>query len=456
MGCAGSDDLIGKPSWKYRSDAADAGQIVEDQQAQLSGGPSASPAANENDAATPAVRELTQVQESKLVRSALRSSLDGEDTVLLNNFLSKAQAKRAAKAMDAQNTGEKPSRDEMENNCPTPPRRALDRLDANSPSPTKAQFSPRKVKAPEGSPALADLASKDGEKDKDQQSDSPTTRRSTRGRQPTSSNPPPRATPPAVRNTFLRRAKGTEFIFRGRTEEKELEMKTRANTLQNKGDAVLPKAALKVMLKQPPAESTAMACLPELREGQDGEHARQKAGKHVSWRKLRFVEYESGVYDDDYSDSASESDIPTEKATTKRAEKKEPASNAKDSSARSARSARTQGSKKASGKTTEKPAAATPTPNVKVRRVRRLGPRTTIPDTPESPDLSRDSTSAMNRRKKLAPSSPSAALFATPASKKIASTKSASTNDHTTTNNKRILTTDAGSTPKPKRGRSKT
>lgn len=359
--------------------------------------------------------------------------------------------------MDAQNAEEKSSQDEMENNCPTPPRRALDRLDANSPSPTKAQFSSRKVKAPEGSPALADLASKDGEKDKDKQSDSPTTRRSTRGRQPTRSNPPPRATPPAVRNTFLRRAKGTEFIFRGRTEEKELEMKTRANTLQNKGDAVLPKAALKVMLKQPPAESTSMDGFPELRDGQDSGHAGQRAEKHVSWRKLRFVEYESGVYDDDFSDSSSESDIPAEKATTKRVEKKEPASKAKDSSSRSARSARTQGSKKASGKTTEKPAAATgPTPNVKVRRVRRLGPRTTIPDTPESPDLSRDSTSAVNRRKKLAPSSPSAALFATPASKKTASTKSASTNDRTTTNSKRILTLDAGSTPKPKRARSKT
>ena len=47
---------------------------------------------------TESVQDLTQEQEIKLVRSALRSSLDGEDAALLNEFLSKANAKRAAKA----------------------------------------------------------------------------------------------------------------------------------------------------------------------------------------------------------------------------------------------------------------------------------------------------------------------------------------------------------------------
>lgn len=52
----------------------------------------------DNAAPAEAIGDLTQEQEVKLVRSALRSSLDGEDAELLNDFLLRAKAKRAAKA----------------------------------------------------------------------------------------------------------------------------------------------------------------------------------------------------------------------------------------------------------------------------------------------------------------------------------------------------------------------
>ncbi|RMJ22490.1 hypothetical protein PHISP_06646 [Aspergillus sp. HF37] len=417
--------------------------------AQLSDQPSATLSAHETKDATAtpaAVRGLTPQQESKLVRSALRSSLDGEDTAVLNNFLSKAQAKRAAKATAAQDAEEKASR---EVSCHTPPRKALDDLDANSPSPVKAQLSPCKTGRPENSPDSRELASKDGEKDHEQQPASPVTRRSTRARQPP--NPPPRATPPAVRNTLLRRAKGTEFIFRERTEEQEVEIKTRANTLQNKGEAVLPKAALKAMTKQPPAESLVpdKGALESRDEALEGENTRKSARKQVSWRKLRFVEYEGGVYDDYFSESSGD-DIPAEQTTAKRSRKDEPAGKTEISSARSAR----QGSKKNGKKDASEAPGATPAASsgTKARRVRRLGPRTVnIPaDTSDAPT----DTPSADDRKKLTPSSPSAALLVAPASKKVTATRSSS-NSNGQSKRKKILTANAGSTPKPKRVRSK-
>lgn len=429
------DSSTGKPPAGYRA-------------AQLSDLPTATLGAHETKDATTApaaVRGLTPQQESKLVRSALRSSLDGEDTAVLNNFLSKAQAKRAAKATAARDAEEKASR---EVSCHTPPRKALDDLDANSPSPVKAQLSPCKTDGPENSPDLRELASKDGENDHEQQPASPVTRRSTRARQPPN---PPRATPPAVRNTFLRRAKGTEFIFRERTEEQEVEIKTRANTLQNKGEAVLPKAALKAMTKQPPAESFVpdKGALESRDEALEGANTRKSARKQVSWRKLRFVEYEGGVYDDYFSESSGD-DIPAEKATTKRSRKDEPAGKTRNSSARSAR----QGSKKNGKKDApEAPGAASAASSgTKARRVRRLGSRT-VNISADTSDAPNDTPSADNR-KKLTPSSPSAALVVAPASKKVTATRSSSSSNDQS-KSKRILTANAGSTPKPKRVRSK-
>lgn len=369
---------------------------------------------------------------------------------MLNNFLSKAQAKRAAKAMAAQYVDESTCQETSEISGHTPPRKALDNLDANSPSPTKAQTTPCKAIGSENSMCLTEIESK-GENDNDQQPASPTTRRGTRARQP-----------PSVRNTYLRRAKGTEFIFRARSEEQEVEMKTRANTLQNKGDAVLPRAALKAMAKQPAGESSpsdkdVLESRDETRgEPLEAKHPHKKGGKHVSWRKLRFVEYESGLYDDYFSDSSG-SDIPAEQAATKRTREKEPANKGNKSSSHSARSVH-QGSKTASEKNDDETLGATTPPNTKnVRRVRRLGPRTvsTGIDTFDTPV---DASATDNRKKlKPKPSSPRPAMLAAPASKKATATgSSSSSSGQSTSNSKRALTAHAGSTPKPKRGRAKT
>ena len=152
--------------------------------------------------AAPAEEIISAEQESTLVRSALRSSLDGDDAEVLNNFLSKAKAKRAAKAAVAAQehtaTEEKAVQEEEVAipNLPTPrSRRALEELDANSPSPSPQKVpSVRKAEDASGSPLSknavpnADKAKNGPQKQQQQQQQQPgsptATRRSTRTRTP--------------------------------------------------------------------------------------------------------------------------------------------------------------------------------------------------------------------------------------------------------------------------------
>lgn len=154
------------------------------------------------------------------------TSLDGEDAALLSEFLSRAQAKRAANAAMAMAMGDsKAEKDERDMSSPVV-RRVLEELDVNSPSIQKAT-----------------------PKAEGEEISSPTTacRRSTR----TQPRAQTRSLRPAVPNQIpVRRANGTEFVFLQRTEAQELALATRKNTRRNKGNSVLPKYMLQALNKQ--------------------------------------------------------------------------------------------------------------------------------------------------------------------------------------------------------------
>lgn len=387
----------------------------------------------EKDTTTPAaVRELTPDQESKLVRSALRSSLDAEDTALLNDFLSKAQAKRTAKAAEAAQDGEEgPFPELLEAPCHTPPRGPLADLDTNSPSPTKTHFSPSKPNDPGSIQVLPDSALNDEPIDQDQPPSSPANRRSTRRRQQTQPPTPiPRVIPPAIRNTGLRRAKGTEFIFRDRTEEEKIEMETRENTVYNKGEMRV-KPMLRAMAKQKTkkgrlAQESSEDELPETKR------PRNKPEKFVTWRKKRFVEYEDGGYENFYIDDFSSGDSFT---------------SSKSESPRVVRSARIRQMKNRQGNKGSQIIL-----NPHLRRVQREAQLNRLKDQTDGPSSSSSSTSSFspaNMRKKLTPKPRHDSLLTAPASRNTsASTSTAADSDRTTA--------DAGVTPKPKRTRSRT
>ncbi|OGM49090.1 hypothetical protein ABOM_002382 [Aspergillus bombycis] len=377
------------------------------------------------------VQNLTAEQESTLVRSALRSSLDGEDAQLLNNFLSKAKAKREAKAaaaaMVTQDTEEKADPEYVEiPEIPTPQgRRVLEDLDANSPSPQKAQLSPSKAPG------------KDIDENEDQRPCSP--RRSTRTR---SVKPPPRmtTTTTAARNTLtLRRAKGTEFIFLKKTEAQELALATRRNTRQNKGDAMLPKYTLQTLAQQ---TSDSDATSDDDKSARDSGRRRASA-KRVSWNDERLVEYEGE------SGEGSSDDAAGRGGKSKNSEKRKAASS---------RTTRSQGPSKTGGDTV--PAAATTaatTATPRPRRVRRLGtPKPTAAvDASASPSTS---MSPPETRKKLIPKSPRTALAGSSVSKKVSRVSTRSDTraslDSSSLKSSSLFKAHAGSTPMPRRVRS--
>ncbi|KAL5363186.1 hypothetical protein BJX96DRAFT_155253 [Aspergillus floccosus] len=389
------------------------------------------------------VQALTAEQESTLVRSALRSSLDGEDAALLNDFLSKAKAKREAKAaaaLIAQVTADaNDSRQEEElevPEMPTPqPRRALEDLDANSPSPQKAQLSPSKASDKKPSPD-------DEAPPSPQATGSP--RRSTRNRN--AKLPSASTAAKAVRNTFsLRRAKGTEFVFLQRTEAQELALTTRRNTRQNKGDAQLPKYAL-----------VSMASRASPADEKPKRQRSKSAKKQVSWNEERLVQFE-GEDEVRGGGEAPASDVVGRRGASRTAK----GGAADKRKAASSRTTRSQGSPPTGDEGVEAAATtAAPTATPRARRVRRLG---TSAATPAADDASTTSTSSSSspaeKRKKLTPKSPKASLtgVGTPVSKKISSHipihgKSSSLGSSSAKSTS-LMKAHAGSTPMPRRVR---
>jgi hypothetical protein len=374
--------------------------------------------------------QLSVEQESSLVRSALRSSLGGEDTELLNNFLSKAKAKREAKAaaeaeaaatVIAQDPEEKEEpqpqpQSEFVVKIPTPERRVLEDLDTNTPSPQKSSSKPVEK----------------GENADENSSASPVARRSTRVRSLQQA-----AAPNAFRTTLsLRRAKGTEFVFVKRTEAQELALETKRNTQQNKGESLLPKATLQNLSRQSPDASST--------SDNGSQRLTNKLKKNVSWNDERLVEFEG-----DASDSETTSSQGAKATTAKSPEKKRAASSRHSQSQASLASG---GENAAAAATTASPTAAP-----RGRRVRRLGPPKPLNSTSFDPSSTASSplsptASPIAKRKKLTPKSPKSMLPTAPSTVNTASERPSllSAGRSVKTN---LLKVNAGSTPMPRRVR---
>lgn len=447
-----------------------------------------SAASDENNSTTTAVHELTHEQEGKLVRSALRSSLDGEDAELLNDFLSRAKAKRAAKAAltNSQATdaaGNSPSPEESPEEGATPrSRRVLEDLDANSPSPIKAQISPSKGEPIPGDGAEIDLVRKDVQDDEPAPA-SPACRRSTRVKAPP-------ADAPAVRNTIsLRRAKGTEFVFLQRTEAQELALATKRNTRKNRGNSVFPKYALQAMAEQGNENPIDK---PEQFDPHGASNRRSAAvRKHVSWNEERLVEYEDDEsltpeepeIDEGVSQKSDVDNVSSTRSGSKRAEKKAAVS----SSTRSSRSQVLQkGAEPEGGPSTSSavPSTSSTTATPRSRRVRRLGDSTTgVSGTPvktgsgriskppasatSAPTVAAAAASAgpstpSKGRRKLIPKSPSSSMLPAPSSKSegsfvsgIPTRSAAAAGPSGGTKRKSVVQASAGCTPMPRRVRAR-
>lgn len=438
--------------------------------------------ADESHSTTIAVQELTHEQEGKLVRSALRSSLDGEDAELLNDFLSRAKAKRAAKAAltTSDGTEQSLSPEESPEEGSTPrSRRVLQNMDTSSPSAMKVHVSTSKDESIPADEAQENVVSKDIQDDEPAPA-SPACRRSTRVKVPP-------ADAPAARNTIsLRRAKGNEFIFLQRTEAQELALATKRNTRKNRGNSVFPKYALQVMAEQ---GSENPIDKPEQSDYHGASNCRSTAEqKHVSWNEERLVEYE-----DDESLTPEEPGIGADankkrdvdslsnlRSGSKRSEKKATVS----SSTRSSRSQILQkGAEPESGPSASTAASSTSTTTIaspRPRRVRRLGDSTTgVSGTPVKTGSGRISkppatgpmvaaasagpSTPTKCRRKLTPKSPSSSLLPASSFKSEQSfvsgipTRSAATAGSSEgTKRKNVIQGSAGCTPMPRRVRART
>lgn len=424
-------------------------------------------AASEEDSQTTAVQDLTNEQEGKLVRSALRSSLDGEDALLLNDFLSKAKAKRAAKAATANSQANTAGQDSSPEESPeesTPrSRRTLGDIDANSPSPVKGQTL-EDDNIP-GDEALDDVIRKDT-KDDEVISSSPTCRRSSRIKGPPADAP--------SRNTIsLRRAKGTEFVFLQRTEAQELALATKRNTRKNKGNSVFPKHALQAMADQ---ESEAPADKPQTSDHK-GTRSRPVAQKHVSWNEERLVEYE----DDEVplpeelknEDDREKHDVGSSstRSGSKRSDKKAAPSNNTRSSRQKPQKGSTSAEPESDSSASTTASASTASP--RSRRVRRPDSTTGVSGTPVKTgsgriskppaSLAAGASTPTKGRRKLVPKSPSSSMLPAPSSKPeqtfvsgIPTRSASNTGNSEGAKRKSMVQASAGCTPMPRRVRART
>lgn len=469
----------------------ESGSVDQEQRATID---STSHEGNSNVAATPTkiVRNLTQAQEGTLVRSALRSSLDGDDAMLLNDFLSKAMAKRAAKAalVGSQELGSadksSSSEDSPESECATPrSRRALEDRDANSPSPVKVQITPSKQEFIPGDELRENVITEDIPEEQEETAPaSPACRRSSRVKAPPVNAPP-------VRNTIsLRRAKGTEFVFMQRTEAQELALVTRRNTRNNRGSSMMPKYALQAMAQEDSSatDSDIQSQSRPDRKISGSRKITSKSRKNVTWNEARMVEYEG-----DIPTSDADTDANIERCEKSKDDVEEDSSRARTGSKRSekkastgSRSSRSQVSQKAEAESASTVPASTAAPvstTSKSRRVRRLGDSAMTSGTPVKTGSGRVSkpptTSATSLapataaggpstptkpRRKLVPKSPSSSLLSVQASKAsshggeqhfVSGIPTRSTAGSEGTKRKSMVEANAGCTPMPRRVRAR-
>lgn len=165
---------------------------------------------------------------STLTQSFIEQATE-DDTEFLQGFLSRARAKKEAKAASQQ------SYESEGVSFPLQPRtRSRRRHSADEQTPVTARTQ-RILRPP--------VACKDGSQasENTQEEDLASPRRSSRARVPR----PSTKVAPAVPSTIpVRRPKGTEFVFLQKDETQKLALTTRRNTQRNKGEAVHPTCRL--------------------------------------------------------------------------------------------------------------------------------------------------------------------------------------------------------------------
>lgn len=425
---------------------------------------------------TKVVRNLTQSQEGTLVRSALRSSLDGEDAKVLNDFLSKAMAKRAAKAAlgssHESDTVDKSSSPEEspDSDCATPrSRKALEDRNANSPSPVKVGSSPSKEDSMSSDESRENVVSKETHAEEEAAPASPANRRSTRVKAPGADAGP-------SRNTIsLRRAKGTEFVFLQRTDAQELALSTRRNTRHNRGSSLMPKYALLAMAQESSSATDSDPQSQADRKSSGSRKTASKARKRVTWNEERMVEYEGEALTPAPSDEDESSKHDSDKGRSRTR------SGTKHTENKASTSSHSEGSQKAEAET-EPTAPATEAVIVsttsKSRRVRRLGDSAMTSGTPvktgsgrvnKPPAISPPAAAAgpstpTKPRRKLVPKSPSSSLLSVPVSKAssngseqhfVSGIPTRSTTSSEGKKRKSMMEANAGCTPMPRRVRAR-
>ena len=173
-------------------------------------------------------------------RSGARFS---DDTTMLKDFLSRAQARKLAQPSNIPTSAPKPI------TSTKTPRQALTELDNNSPSPQKQQDIATRPGTPPGKGRLA--AVEFDEMMEDSLPEPMSCRRSTRARSPA----PSKTTPGVPSFIPVRRADGADPVILQKSAAQELAIVTRANTRRNKGQAKIPKLTLQAL----PTEGSEMA-----------------------------------------------------------------------------------------------------------------------------------------------------------------------------------------------------
>lgn len=197
--------------------------------------------------------ELVEAPKGR-TRSGARFS---DDTNMLKEFLSRAQARKLAQPSSIPMSTPKP----LDSPRRTP-RKALAELDSNSPSTQKQRDIANRPGTP---PGKGKLAAVDFDELEEPVPEPTSCRRSTRTRSPA----PPKPTLGAPSFIPVRRADGTDPVVLQKSVAQELAIVTRANTRRNKGQAKIPSLALQNL----PTEGSELAIV---------KHG-NKAAKAVGW-----------------------------------------------------------------------------------------------------------------------------------------------------------------------------
>ena len=220
-----------------------------------------------------AVAKESQSSPTKHMLASTRSGTRfSDDTTMLRNFLSRAQARKAATAIIESTASLQPLGARRRS-----PRKVLGRLDNNSPCSTRSQ-------TPSTPPDCSrlDVAEELDDNRNEARTSPPSRRRSSRKRFPAS----PKSCTTIPSFIPVRRADGVDAVKLQKSEAQELAIITRTNTRLNKGQSKFPRIRLETLGSSDPV--TNAVAVPR---------KRSKGAKMVNWHDENLVRYYAQVHD---------------------------------------------------------------------------------------------------------------------------------------------------------------